>query len=910
MSPFFRTLLFGALALFTGAAALGQYSDIWGTSYGGGSQDCGYLFSMAADGSSFEIVHHFEGGLHGQWPNGALTEGADKRLYGITAAGGAHDKGVIYSYDPQREVFTLEHHPDIYIGQQFLLAPDGKLYVMSTESRGSLYAYDPVARSLDLVYDYPIAEGRSPFTEPNLLLVDNHLIIGTTYSGGDLDKGVLFKYDLTTETWSVLHSFGAEGGRSPSPTLALQGRRIYGSTLWGGDSGRGALFSYDLDSSAFSEEVHFVAEHSWAAGIAVGPDGNLYLQSPTGGANYHGGALRYNPISKSLEIVHSFPTSGTNITTGSFITTWAGRLYGVTRYGGSGSGLGTIYEIDTTTDSITQRQSFNDGFPYESRLLEVGERPVTSVAIQAPATSIDIDDGTLALSATLLPNEAANQPVVWSVDNPSVATIDANGLLTATSNGSVVVTATANYGLGVDDTIAISVTNQDGIAPAIPVESLSLSHPQVFFTAYGDTQQLAAEAFPSNASDQSVTWQSSNPSVATVSTTGLLQAIGTGTTTITATAQDGSGASSNLLVSVTQLVTSLAITPSTTTLDQPGQTIDFDVIVSPDNASNPEVTWSINNITASIDADGVLTPLGNGTIIVTATATDGSLVTATRELLMSNQYTPVQVINAYVTTSFSTRSTINENLGTLQMQVGHFPLDATDPSITWTSSVPSVATVDSNGLVTALQNGITNITATSADGPSDTHEILVFNQEAGPVTATSITIDPQSAAIYRPGGTLQATATILPEDAAETQVTWVMIGDHANISNDGLIAALSDGTVHFLAQTRNIYGNTVQSALVTLNITNQDLSPTLENLSISTGAGKIRLIHTRFLPPPNVSPQYKTSTNLLEWTPLVEDTDFTILSSTDQGNGTEILVVELTDEPLTHYFLTWQSQSQ
>lgn len=903
MACLFGNLLLIALALFAGAAAQGQYSEIWGTSYRGGSHDYGYLFRMPADASSFEIVHHFKGGIHGKWPNGALTEGADKRLYGLTAQGGAHDKGVIYSYDPQREVFTLEYHPDIHIGQKFLRAPDGKLYVMSTDRRGSLYAYDPVNRSLDLVYDYPIEEGRSPFTEPNLLLVDDHRIIGTTYSGGDLDDGVLFEYDLTTETWSVLHSFGGEEGRSPSPTLAIQGRRIYGSTLWGGDFGSGALFSYDLDSNTFQEEVHFVAENRWASGVGIGPYENLYLQAPTGGINYHGGVLRFDPVSKNLDIVHSFATTGTNITTGSLVTTWAGRLFGVTRYGGSGSGLGTIYEIDPTTDSLTTIQSFNDGFPNESRLLEVGERPVTSVAIQAPATHINVDNGTLALTAALIPAETSHQPVVWSVDNPAVATINANGILTAASNGTVTVTGTANYGLGIHDTITITVTNQDGIAPAIPVESLSPSHPQVFFTAYGDTQQLAVEAFPANASDQEVTWQTSDPNVATVSTAGLLQAIGSGTATITATAQDGSDVSTNLIVSVTQLITSLSITPSTSALDQPGQTIDFDVIVTPDNASNPEVTWSVNNITASIDTDGVLTPLGNGTITVTANTTDGSLVSATRELTMSNQYTPVQVINAYVTTSFSKRSTINENIGTLQMQVAHFPLDATDTTMNWISSNPSVANVDSSGLVSALQNGITTITATSADGPSDTHEIVVSNQEAGPLTATSITVKPQTAAIYRPGDTLQAAATILPEGAAETQVTWVMVGDHARINNAGLITALSDGTVHFSAQTQNIYGATVQSGYATLTISNQDASLSQEKLSFSNAARKLCFTHTRFLPPSEIAPQYEGSTDLIDWTPLVADIDYTILSSTDQGDGTETLILELTDEALAYYFL-------
>jgi len=881
-----------------------QYSDIWGTSFKGGNHDAGYVFRMDADGGGFEKVHHFKGGIQGELPNGALTEGPDGRLYGLTAQGGEHNKGIIYSYSPEYDSFTIEYHPSVYLGQKLLLAPDGKFYVNSSQSSGSLYAYDPVARSLDLVYNYSKAEGRDPFGEGNFILVDGHRIIGTTYSGGSMDDGVLFEYDLDTSTWQVLHHFGGAEGRAPSATLGRQGSKLYGTTIWGGDNSRGALFEYDLDSDTLSVKAHFDNESSRAKGAGVGPDGKVYLQSPTGGVNYHGGVLRYDPSSGNLDLIHSFASSGTNIATGSILHTWEGRLFGVTRYGGSGSGLGTVYEINVAAGSVSVRQSFDNGFPTDSRLVEVGERVVTSVAIQAPASAIATDNGTLLLESILLPAESAEQAVVWSVDDPSVATINANGLLTAVGNGTVVVTATANDGAGVDDSISITVSNQDGTPPVIPVERIDLSESRLYLTSFGSTQQLNASSFPTNASNATVNWSSLGTSVATVSTSGLVQAVGAGTTTVTATAADGSDVTTSLEVEVTQLVTLLTITPSTDTLDTMGQTIDFDVVVTPANATNPDVTWSVSSIYVNIDQDGVFSADGNGQYTVTATATDGSDVTATRSITVTNQYVTVQGINIYTTNFRSDISYITADQGTLQMTMVYSPLDSTDPTFTWVSSDTSVATVSSSGLVTAVGNGVTTIRTTSVDGPSDTHAIWVYNQASGPVNVSSVEITPETASIDERGGTLKMVATILPEGASGTGISWTLIGSGASLSGDGLLTGLENGDVQVRAYTQNLYGQTVFSDVATVTLSNQDDPLARIEPEFSIDAGKARISYTRFVPDSGVTIAYEGTPDLSAgWTTLQLDTHYTIHETIDHGDGTETIVLELTGDSPESYFL-------
>lgn len=463
--------LWVVLLLFAFApTASSQYSEIWGTTLIGGDHNAGYLFKMDPDGSNLQVMHHFTDGAGGKNPNGALAEGPDGRLYGMTFFGGDNDFGIIYAYDRFSESFSIEYHLEFSIGHVLTLAPNGKFYTMSSNNQGSLYSYDPISRTLSLEYDFTPEEGRDAFAEGNLVPDGTGKLYGTTFNGGLYDDGVLFEYDIETRTWRVLHHFGLSS-RQPTMYLILHEGNLFGTTIWGGENGRGLLFEYNLSTGIYSERANFSKDVSTQAkGVCVGPDGNLYLHSQTGGTQGQGGILRFDPDTHALDNVHSFATSGPYIPTGSMMQTWEGRLFGVTRLGGSGMGLGTIYEYHPSTENIAVRQSLNNGYPGETRLLQVGERTVTSVAIEAPSTAIEQDDGTLQLTASLTPVEAADQPVLWSVDDPDLAMIDEAGRLIAKGNGTVSVTATANYGLGASQSITITITGQDGLPGQIDPE--------------------------------------------------------------------------------------------------------------------------------------------------------------------------------------------------------------------------------------------------------------------------------------------------------------------------------------------------------------------------------------------------------------------------------------------------------
>ncbi|GHV69634.1 hypothetical protein FACS1894199_18610 [Bacteroidia bacterium] len=235
----------------------------------------------------------------------------------------------------------------------------------------------------------------------------------------------------------------------------------------------------------------------------------------------------------------------------------------------------------------------------------------------------------------------------------------------------------------------------------------------------GGTLQLTATVEPNNATNQGVTWVSSTPSIASVDGTGKVTAVAVGTATITVTTDDGSYAAT-CTVTVSVAVTSVSLNKSTLSL-LVDSTETLTATIAPDTATNKAVTWSSSDTTiATVDTIGVVTALAAGTAVITATTLDGSY-TATCDVTV----TPVAVTG--VTLNKSTLSltvganeplipTIAPSNATQKLTAIIAPTNATNKDVTWTSSNTSVATVATDGRVTAKTAGTATITVTTDDG--------------------------------------------------------------------------------------------------------------------------------------------------------------------------------------------------
>ncbi|MBK1877318.1 Ig-like domain-containing protein [Pelagicoccus mobilis] len=895
LSPSTRFLipLLTVFLSLAGQLTRAQYSEIWGVTFTGGEQDAGYLFKMDAAASTLEIKHHFDGLDGGKHPIGTLSEGPDGRIYGVTVQGGLHQKGIIFSYDRAYETFNVEYHLTERIGHTLVLAPNGKFYTTSNAYLGSLYEYEPRSRTLSLLHDFPLSQGKHGLADGQLTLVDEHLLYGTSPVGGNNNQGTLWEYNLSTNTFTVKHYFSLSTGAKPDPYTVLHQNKLYGVATSGGNHGRGLIYEYDLGTDTYTPHESLSSLHTHPESLRLGQDGNLYGNVSIGGSEGGGAIYRFDLSTKTLSFTHEFVDMGNpHLPTGALHPAYSGKLLGITRYGGTGEGLGTVYEYDLESETSTIRQNMDDGFPTDTVLLEVGERAVTSLSLDAPSQVIATDNGNLQLTASLLPVEANHQPVVWTVDNPQIASISQNGLITALANGNVTVTATANFGLGVSQSTAISISNQDDTPPNIPVAAITLSSPANAITSFEQTLQLAAEVTPSNATNPNLSWTSSDESIATVSTDGLLTPISNGTVTIAATATDGSEAIASKTIAVSNYVTSITITPDTAVIDTPRGTIDFDVVVQPENATNKTVEWSVNTYNgATIDSDGVFKAKQNGLVTITAKSTDGSSITDTHMVVLSkqDQYTDVTSV-----TLSPASGSINTDLGTLQLTPTIAPEDATNKTLTWESANTAVATIDQNGLITATGNGKTFIIARSADSVSRFFPLTVTNQANGPLTLTGLSFEPSTYSISTRDGTINLTPNPIPSDAPIPTLDWLIDKPElVSISSDGLVTALADGVAHALASGNNIYGERISSNVITINVSNQNNPFAAPPPLVKLDSEKLIFSYTRYKPQQGESFHYESSTDLKNWIQLNPETDYHTLSTTNHNNDTQTISLEL-----------------
>ena len=170
--------------------------------------------------------------------------------------------------------------------------------------------------------------------------------------------------------------------------------------------------------------------------------------------------------------------------------------------------------------------------------------PVSSITLDKSEASLTIGE-TLQLTATLLPEEATDKSVTWSSSDEKVATVTAEGLVTAVGIGKAVITATTNDGTSLSATCEITVL-------PVYVTSVTLNYTEYAIEmTKTKTLQLTSTVLPDNATDKSLTWETSDDTVATVSGTGLVTIWKAGYALITATANDGSGCEAECIITAT-----------------------------------------------------------------------------------------------------------------------------------------------------------------------------------------------------------------------------------------------------------------------------------------------------------------------------------------------------------------------
>lgn len=207
--------------------------------------------------------------------------------------------------------------------------------------------------------------------------------------------------------------------------------------------------------------------------------------------------------------------------------------------------------------------------------------------------------------------------VMFSSSDISIADVDFNGKITARGAGTTTITATTNY--------FTTATCQVTVNPMLAT-SINLNQSAMNLTV-GSSQKLTATVLPAGTSDKSVTWTSSDESIATVDANGNVTGITTGLATITATTNDGSNLSASCAVTVSG-ITANAIRLDKTELEMSaGQSYKLTATVLPAGAQQ-RVTWSSSDPSVARVVGGTVYAQAMGECLITARTLDGTNLTA------------------------------------------------------------------------------------------------------------------------------------------------------------------------------------------------------------------------------------------------------------------------------------------
>jgi len=478
------------------------------------------------------------------------------------------------------------------------------------------------------------------------------------------------------------------------------------------------------------------------------------------------------------------PVSGLNIS-------WKTSNAGVATVSDSGDiravGIGSA-NVTATVDNVAANAT-----------VVVSAVPVASVAVSLAANSIQVG-GTTQATATTKDSTGAvlsDRLVSWSSSAPSVATVSSSGLVTGVSAGSVTITATSEGKSG-----AASAT----VTPA-PVATVAVLLSPAAVSVGGASQATAVlqDAIGNVLTGRTISWSSTNTTVATVGSNGAVSVLAVGTTNIVATSEGVTG-QAVLTVSTTAppppapvATVAVSLGASSLTTGQTTQATAVTKDASGNVLTGRTIIWtSSNTAVATVTATGSVTAVGAGSANINATS-EGQVGSA------SVTVSPVPVANVTVSLGSSSLTTGQTT------QASAVTKDASGTVLTgrviaWSSSNTAVATVNASGTVTAVTAGTANIVATS-EGKTGSAALTV--SAPAPVPVATVTVSLGTSALTT-GQTTQATA--VTRDASSNVLTGRVIAwtssntAVATVSGSGLVTAMSAGTATISAMSEGKTG--------------------------------------------------------------------------------------------------------
>ena len=379
---------------------LGNDNKLYSVTMSGGSNNLGTLVKYDyTNNSLLKMIDFTDGGSIG-----GLLNASNGKLYGTIQNGGLYSRGTIFEYDPISTIFTVKKEFGYTDGAGLMCGlieiSNGILYGMSnaggTSNLGTIFQYDITLDNLLTQYSFSVTDGKLPFG--SLIKATNGKLYALTSEGGELNVGVLFQYDPLTNGYLKKLDFQTSlNGKSPNGSLVRASNGLlYGVTEEGGLNNLGVLFQYDQVNHVYTKLIDF-ANTSGAnpnGSLIQATDGMLYGTCYTGAVfGSMGTIFQFNPNTYSLSTIYSIGASsmGQN-PRGALVQASNGLFYGTTSYGGWYS-KGTIFEFDPVSGIYIDKYNFIDavGRAAIGSLIEAADGNLYGVTALGGA----LDQGTL-----------------------------------------------------------------------------------------------------------------------------------------------------------------------------------------------------------------------------------------------------------------------------------------------------------------------------------------------------------------------------------------------------------------------------------------------------------------------------------------------------------------------------------
>ncbi len=424
--------------------------------------------------------------------------------------------------------------------------------------------------------------------------------------------------------------------------------------------------------------------------------------------------------------------------------------------------------------------------------LEQENKDIEVTEVKLPETSKTLKIGEFyQINAEVLPSDATDKTLTYESSKDTVATVTGSGKVEAKKAGTANITVKSSNG----KTASLLVKVEEGKVVAVTEVKL----PETSKTLkIGESYQINAEVLPSDATDKTLTYESSDDTVATVTESGKVEAKKAGTANITVKSSNGKTALLQVKVEEGKVVAVTEVKlPETSKTLKIGEFYQINAEVLPSDATDKTLTYeSSDDTVATVTESGKVEAKKAGTANITVKSSNGK----TALLQVKVEEGKVVAVTEVKLPETSKTLKIGESY---QINAEVLPSDATDKALTYESSDDTVATVTESGKVEAKKAGTANITVKSSNGKTALLQVKVEEEGENTVEVTEVRLS-ETAKTLKIGESYQINAEVLPTNATNKALTYESSDDTvATVTESGKVEAKKAGTADITVKSSN-----------------------------------------------------------------------------------------------------------